>query len=153
MKESFTVFYKEHYDELCRYVEKRLLQKDFTEDIVQDTFTVAWQKYDRLLVHPNQVGWLKLVAKYKIHEWERTLQHTVQMDEGWMKMGREEMEYRRKELELLLHQTFSKQELKRFERHFVWGFSHREMAKLEGITEANMRVRLCRMREKIRNLL
>ena len=149
MKGNFTLLYATHYEEMCRYVRARIVVVDDTEDIVQETFLLAWERYDQLQNHPNQLGWLKLVAKNKIREYMRNFRPALSLIGKEQETVREETDYCWKEMELLMHQIFTEAECVCFERYYLKGISGREMARLEQTTEGNIRVKMSRIRKKM----
>ena len=64
-------------------------------------------------------------------------------------LGRHETGYLASEFNQTLKEVLSDEELQRFKRFFVWGYSVEELANREGISVNNMRVRLTRLKQKI----
>ena len=153
MKERYTALYKTHYDELCHYVNTRVCCKAETEDIVQDTFLLAWVKFESLQSHPNQVGWLKRVAKNKIYEYIRNYRKTDYRTIRPEEVKSDEKDYIWKEAEMMVAQSFSFKEREWFEDYFMQGVPEEQLARSEQVSENNMRVRLCRLRTKFISLL
>ena len=61
----FNELMKKTYDKIYTFVGKGCGDREFVEDVVQETFYEAYRKIDILMVHPNQMGWLYETAKNK----------------------------------------------------------------------------------------
>lgn len=124
------------------------------EDIVQDVFLEVLKKYDSFKEHPNQSGWLYRTAMYKVKEYERRLHslNFVEMDDEEETLAEGEKGYLETEFKLLLNEELTPEEYRRYVRYFRIGYSVEEVAKLEGITVNNMRVRLSRLKKKLLKL-
>ena len=59
----FEKLYKDNYVSLLKYAYRLTYEKNFAEEIVQDTFTEAYKKIDTLQQHENPVGWLYITLK------------------------------------------------------------------------------------------
>ena len=145
--------YEKHYDELCHYVSARVCCKAETEYIVQDTFLLAWEKYEALRSHPNQIGWLKRVAKNKIYEYIRNYKRADHRSIDPEEVTTDEKDYAWKEAEMMMAQFFSVKEREWFEDYFLQGVPERRIAQQEQVSENNMRVRLCRLRKKFMSII
>ena len=149
---EFSKLYKEHYESIRKYVKAMLGEGFLADDIVQETFLEAWRKYDIFRVHPNQIGWLMRTACFKIRNLRKRLSRRdeISLDEKLPEIAREDYSLEMKELEIILEKALNDEERLRFRRYFLWGYPVAEMSKLEGITENNMRVRICRLLNKLR---
>lgn len=150
-KKKFSEWYTENYDTVRKYAAVVMREGSLAEDIAQDTFLEAWNKFEVLRNHPNVKGWLIKTAYFKVNNLIRKRSRAEQLTFGnghpegvWEEQG-----YRVKELELVLKAWLSMEEKKRFERVFLWGYSAADVAVLEGITENNARVRISRLTKKL----
>ncbi len=68
--DNFEELYTNCYWLVYRYV-RRMVEKDLTaaEDVTQEVFLVAYQKWQEVRRHPNQKGFLLLTAKNKLKKW------------------------------------------------------------------------------------
>lgn len=62
-EDYFNILYLENYKKLLVYVFGILQDRNFAEEIVQDTFVVAYKKIEVLQKHENPVGWLYITAR------------------------------------------------------------------------------------------
>lgn len=67
-----------------------------------------------------------------------------------LELGREELRYEVKELELTALATLDRQEWELVKDYYLYGVTISELASAEGITENNMRVRLWRLKKRLR---
>lgn len=150
--EEFSKFYSENYEIVFRYVYSMLGESFISEDIVQDTFLEAWRRFDIIRSHPNRVGWLMRTACYKMRNISRRekRRETIPYDENLEEAAKEDSGYVERELELFLEKTLNEEERTRFRRYFLWGYTVEEMSDLEGVTKNNIRVRICRLMNKVK---
>lgn len=149
---EFSKFYSENYEKVYRYVKAMLGEGFLAEDIVQDTFLEAWRKYDSIRNYSNKSGWLMRTACLKMKNMNRRAERrlNVALDETMMETAKEDKGYAIKELELFVKKILNEEEQIRFRRYFLWGYSIDKMAVLEGVTQNNARVRICRLVNKLR---
>ena len=150
-QEEFDKLYLKYKKQLLQYVTATIENKGIAEDIVQETFYEAWRKYDIFSKHPDQIGWLYIAAGYKVKECLRKLgpQGELYEEDEEEACGRQEEGYSKAEMEIMICETLTEDELLRFRRYFVWGETPAEIAEKENITENNVRVRLSRLKQKI----
>lgn len=150
-QEEFDRLYLKYKSKLLQYVAASIENKNAVEDIVQETFYEAWRKYDTFSKHPNQIGWLYIAAGYKIKEFLRKMgpQDELWMEDEQEEAAEQESGYSKAEMEIMICETLTEDELLRFRRYFVWGETPAEIAEKENITENNVRVRLSRLKQKI----
>ena len=143
--------YLENRSKLLTFVKATISNGNVADDIVQDVFVEALRKYEEFKVHPNQIGWLYMAARYKIREYSRKLKEIDNWEppEACQETGEKDGGYLATELNLAIADTLTQEELLRFRRYFLWGYTVEELAKREGVTINNMRVRITRLREKV----
>lgn len=148
---GFAELYRKMYAEIYRYVYRRIFNVQTAEDIVQETFYAAYIKYPEILTCEEAGKWLRRIAKYKMLELHRRMRYrsTVPLEEE-AGLGREELCYRIKELELTALTVLSKEEWRLVRAYYLYGITIPELAASEGISEGNMRVRICRMKKKLK---
>lgn len=150
--EQFTEYYRKYFHGVYQYVHRRILNRQMTEDIVQDTFCMAYIKGRDFLEHSQPQLWLLRTARNKMLELYRKTKYrsTVPLEEE-TERGQEELNYEVKELEVSALATLSVQEWKLVKNHYLYGVTISELAEWEGISENNMRVRLSRMKKRLRD--
>ena len=69
---SYEEMYQKEYHTVYAYIRRMISGNDaVVEDLTQEVFFVAYQKWDKILVHPNPPGFLIVVAQNKIKKWFR----------------------------------------------------------------------------------
>lgn len=148
--QEFDEMYRKTYMEIYKFIRYRIKDKELAEDVMQETFCVAYKKWDIVRELSNPTGWLINTAKNKIREFNKTLKKlecevALETDEYTVN----EDGYGKAELDIILLKGLSEEEKRRFVRYFVCGYTISEMAELEKISENNMSVRISRLRDKI----
>lgn len=152
-QEDLDRLYRKYKPELMQFVAASVQDEDVAEDIVHETFYVAIRRYDTFCEHPEPIGWLYKVAKFKIKEYYRRLKSPEEpyVEEVQDEKATSEEGYSKAEMEIVICETLTDEELLRFRRYYVWGETPAEIAAKEHITENNLRVRLSRLKQKILN--
>ena len=120
------------------------------KDVLQETYYVAYKKWDILCEHSNPMGWLINTAKNKIRELNKSLKKIeCEVDLDADEYTFTEDGYGKSELDLIITKGLTEEEKNRFYKYFLHGYSISELAQLEKISENNMSVRISRLRSKI----
>lgn len=143
--------YREHFDILTRYVFSMVESRVLTEDIVQDTFCEAVKAAGKLYAHPNQGGWLMKTAKNKIKEARRKAgpEGFLCVDDFLPELMNMEERYSLVELNIIMENIFSEHEWRLFRMYYIMGYTAKELAEIENITENNLKVRMHRLRKRL----
>lgn len=148
---KFEAFYREYFNGVFQYVHRRIPDVQTAEDIVQETFCTAYAKGEVFLEHSQPKLWLLRTAKNKICELRRRMRYRVTIPlEEELELGCEESRYRVKELEVMALKTVGLTGWELVKDYYIYGITIPELAKAEGISENNMRVRLSRLKKKLR---
>lgn len=154
---EFNEMFRRNEAIVYNFIRYRILDKSLAQDVLQETFYLAYKKWDILKDHPNQTGWLLETARYKIQEFNRKIKklecETSLDDHDDHEYVATKDEYGKAELDMVLETELDEEEKTRFSRYFVAGYKISEIAKLENISENNMCVRLSRLRGKIAQCL
>ena len=147
--------YKENYNKVLNMVRKDTLCGFMAEDIVQDAFTEAVRKAEIVYTHENPGGWLMETAKYKTMSVHRRVQKRALMEteDILMEIKGYEADYGLVELHMVMDEVLNEHELMLLHMFYYAGYSVRELAKMEGITEGNFKVRMLRIRNKVKQAL
>ena len=152
-----TQVYAETNELLRIYVRTCVSNTDAVEDIIQEVFMEALRKFEVFSTHPNQIGWLYVTARHKMQEYEKRCRRNRiavgDIEEEFSEIGERDRGYLLCELDQTIQSALSSEEIQRFRRYFIWGYTVEEMAKREGITVNNMRVRITRLRRKLREII
>lgn len=142
--------YRRTQAEIYKFIRYRVADKELAKDVLQETYYVAYKKWDILCEHSNPMGWLINTAKNKIRELNKSLKKIeceVGLDADEYTFT--EDGYGKSELDLIITKGLTEEEKNRFYKYFLHGYSISELAQLEKISENNMSVRISRLRSKI----
>lgn len=154
-KKLIDELYKENYKKILNMVRKNTMCATVAEDIVQDTFLEALRNAQKVSEHENPGGWLMETAKRKTMAMHRRMQgRTIQeTEEVELELKGIEAEYGVVELHMIMDSVLNTHEKTLLHMFYFCGYSARELAAMEGITEGNFKVRLLRIRNKLKAAL
>ena len=152
--EAFETFYEKNYDMVMHYA-KRHGWAGMAEDITQEVFMTAWQKWDLVCRHENAKGWLMETAKKKICEHHRrnAREQCLLSEEDILRIGREDMEYALVEWKVTLKDNMNMEACRAFLEYYALGFSISWLACRENTNVAALRVKLSRVKNKLKVML
>lgn len=155
MHEVIEDLYRQNYRKMMSMVAKDAICYSVAEDIVQDTFYEAIRSWDKLEQHKNPGGWLMETAKFKMKAYRRkmNLKSLREMDDFEQEIECFKNEYGMVELSMIMDETLSVHEKTLFHMFYMEGYSVKEMAAYENISEGNFRVKMLRIREKVKTAL
>lgn len=148
--QQFNKLIQENQEVLYDFIKYRIQDKSLAQDVLQETFYIAYKKWNELKDHPNQAGWLMETAKHKIQEFNRKIRKVaceVPIEDHEYLETKDQ--YGKVEIDIVLDNDLDRDDKRRFTRYFVKGLKIPEMAKLENTTENNMSVRISRLRGKV----
>ena len=70
---EFDEMYRRTQAEIYKFIRYRVADKELAKDVLQETYYVAYKKWDILCEHSNPMGWLINTAKNKIRELNKSL--------------------------------------------------------------------------------
>ena len=148
--QEFDEMYRRTQAEIYKFIRYRVADKELAKDVLQETYHVAYKKWDILCEHSNPMGWLINTAKNKIRELNKSLKKIeCEVDLDADEYTFTEDGYGKSELDLIITKGLTEEEKNRFYKYFLHGYSISELAQLEKISENNMSVRISRLRSKI----
>lgn len=154
---GYEEMYKTFYPVIYRYVARIIRNNESAaEDVTQEVFFVAYQKWEILKLHPNIPGFLMLAAQNKIKKWfekqkwfcmdeEEELDQLIQK-----KCGDAQDAYRMVDFYSSVENMLSGKELEILRHYYEYGYSSAEMAQKLGISESCFKVRVSRMKKKLK---
>ncbi len=155
---GFEAIYRKYYDLIYRYARRAMRGDDMeAEDVAQEVFWVAFQKWNVVENHPNIGGFLMVVAKNKIKK--RMLKRSLILynEEEMLEALADKLddldEYSMVDLCAAVEKSLSREELKILLQYYGFGRSVTEMAKRLGVGESCFKVRVMRMREKLKHCI
>lgn len=130
------------------FARKVLGSDDVAEDIVQETFLVAYKKLDDLLTSPSPKGWLYKVLRHIIGDNYRKrarLVETISITEGMDSPTNDAVNIR-----LELEGAIGKDDLDILIKVYVERYTYKEVSALYGITVDAAKKRVQRAKAKLR---
>lgn len=144
-----TELYIEMYDKLMMVARKNEDNEALAEEAVQETFSIACQKIDECLRHPNPQGWLVTTLKNVILNSKRKRASAKRSIEQFLMAQFKEasVSENRLDLNILYGKTADTEEFKLILELAVDGRSHKEMAESRGISVSACKKRVQRAKE------
>lgn len=154
--ETFEEMYEKNFDRVYSYISRMVDNNKFeAEDLLQDVFQIAYERWDYVRVHPNIPAFLMLVAKHKLMKWKvrRRNLYIDDMEVLDALAGKEEAKscYASAELRLSLRSVLSNEELDLLRYYYEYGYTAAEISEKLGVTETCFKARVARMKERVRN--
>lgn len=146
-----------YYKPLYLYVRKICNNRTFAEDIVQDTFLIAYQKADELQEHENIAGWLYQTARYRmLHVVEENLYYeeldsiaeTVSDNIGFEDECISVLDFYPE-----IARQLDPQDLRLIMRHYEEGYSYNELAQEYKTSRDSIKMKMQRIRRQLRKSL
>ncbi|MCD7807229.1 MAG: sigma-70 family RNA polymerase sigma factor [Lachnospiraceae bacterium] len=133
-----------------QYLRSRVENSQEMDDLVQETYKTALERWDMLQSHPNPCGWLLLTAK---HMWRKVQRYTYTCAEPCdvENIFYEEPAYEIVVMEELLHSLYGANDEKLARGYFLEGSTVAELAQDMQVSPGNVRTRLYRIRRKLRD--
>jgi RNA polymerase sigma-70 factor (ECF subfamily) len=163
--ELFNEIYLKHSKTVYMYVLVSLnYDNDLADDVIQDVFSLALQKLEVVLSHPNPGGFLIVTAKNYIQKYRASLKKSSKLTSP-LDGSSSELSYcedfdsifeKKADIDELKREVLAKlsaKEITVYDMFYERKYSVYETAKRLGITENNVKVRLFRLRAKVRNMV
>lgn len=139
-----------HQTRLFRIAYREVGDWHLAEDLVQDTIMTALLKKEELINHPNPGAFLTQVLNYKISNELRRHYHTEAPYDDSLSPHADGFDVGLLEV---LPEKLSEDEKQLLIWRYQYEMSYREIANRLGISEDGCRSRVCRIRDKCRQLL
>lgn len=161
-QDAFRTIYDRHFQAIAWIAKRFLGSRELSEDAVQATFIVLWQKSKELvLADSSLMPWLATVCRLQCRniqkkEWRRN--HSSLEDFPHLGTGDRSLEDRAVDAALvrsLDHEVSKMSDIDReiFHLCLIEGFSYDKAAETLGVTQAVVRNRLSRLKLKLRTYL
>lgn len=145
---------EETYEKIYIFIGRKQKDKNFVEDVVQETFLEAYRKADFLMDHPNRMGWLYTTARNKMMKMGNKRKETYRLNEDTdyfenTDFGKAELD----EIELVetLKASASAREYEMICDYYLNEYTSAEMEDKYGIDSGNIRVQISRLKKKMRD--
>lgn len=157
-REAFREFYLKYAKKLYRVVERlQEIQEgkvgDITEDVVQESFLLAFVKWDEIRKSGKPMGWLVVTAKYYIYNQIRMKDNqTISYQEKDMikNIGVTDSNLDFIDDSQLLRETLTEPEEREMFTYYLCGYKSVEIAEKLNMNENTVHVKIKRMKDKIR---
>lgn len=122
------------------------------EDVVQETFALAWEHKEDVLSSEKPVGWFYKALQYKAKE-------LVKKENRWIKLLLRYQQFYVQPPEAYIHLEFelegliSKENFDLLHKFYVEGYSYQDLCAETGLTKSALGVRIRRARLKIQEKL
>ena len=149
----FDELMKKTYDKIYMFVGRGCKDREFVEDVVQETFYEAYRKAEILMEHPNQIGWLYNTAKNKrLKLWEKKKDLYLAYQEYAKEEVADRIEHDYEEIELAetIKASVSEKEYDMLCDYYLNGYSSVEVAEKYGVDKGGIRMRMSRLRRKLK---
>lgn len=156
---SYEEMYENQYPGIHNYVRRMICHNEgAVDDLTQEVFFVAYEKWEMLRTHPNIPGFLTLVARNKMKKWFQK-QNRAGLDSSdlidtmtYAEEPADELDaYQMVDFYSSLEHTLSGRDLSILRHYYEYGYTSSEMAERLGITESCFKVRIARMKKKIKS--
>lgn len=155
MKQEFEKFYRRYYDMLSKYVYRQIGKKEPAEDIVQEVFCLAYEKWGQISVHPSPEGWLLLAARNKMLEFWRNSENrqTFSLDEIESEPCVDDENYGMVEIGAVAESGLQMEEWNLMKSYYWEDRNVQILAERAGVENSCMRMRISRITRKLRIVL
>lgn len=150
---DFEYFYKNTRAVLYQYLYRHAANPTEVEDIAQEAYLKALERWEEISRHPNPAGWLMLTAKHLCLAYKRHLADRMEFLEEGREIPYVETAYNLVVMEDFLENVYGRQDQKEKEiarKVFLEGDSVSELSREMGISEGACRTRLYRMRLRMK---
>lgn len=155
-EQEFEALYRSQYAAMYRYASALLkggggpagYVAGRAEEVVQEAFSVAWEKRGELLASPSPAGWLCRAVQYKARELMRD-------DQIWLKHILRCSEYSGTRdagdfhLRTELSDLLSEEEYLLLKRLYLEGYTYRELSRSLGVKQSTLAMRVKRLKERL----
>ncbi len=152
-RRAFDLLCQPHYGIIFAHCLRKCRDASMAEDCTQETFFKAWKGLAKFRGDSSLLHWLKVIASNVISTAYRKLPNWVQVEEMESVVGGEnphpEVD---RDLEAAMAQL-PQGARKVFRLYSIFGFGHREIAKITGTAEGTSKAQLFRARKLLTNFL
>lgn len=153
-QEFFEALFRQEYHKLLRYATvilrkygaKYVSDSGRAEDVVQETFKLAWKKRDELMKKEFPAGWLYMAAVCKARE-------ALREDRAWVKrlalVQQAPRTPQEQGLTSDLKQLLLQEEYDLLCKLYLEGYSYKELCAELGVKKSTLAMRVKRSKEKI----
>lgn len=160
-KEAFTLLYRHYSPQLYQNIFRMTHDEQITEEIVQELFTIIWQKRENKGISENFAGYVYRTGQHLVHDFFRKMQKDHQLVGRFKRFISEDYEHFEKVLEEkqsseILKKAIdqlSPQQKKVYELVKVEGYTYKKAAEILGISPLTVKEYLVATKKSIQNYL
>ncbi len=152
-KKDFMAFYFESLELLKKNILKHGANWNDVEDVCQDVYLIALERWGELQDHPNQIAWAFKTARniWMAKTKKEALKETVSLSLGELSEPLYEEEgYAYLVMESTLVSIYNTKEYELLLQFAFHGYSIEELSLERKIPEGTLRMRICRIRKKLK---
>ena len=152
---EFTTFYTDNRERLHHYLIRRCGDAQLAADIVQESFTRFWEQYRH---HGENGALLFTIARNLLYDHFRQVQKIANDNEKIEKCASASIEAEHEHKEQYRRTQEAIRTLPNDERYLLAsvverGYSYQEIADMTGLSVANIKIKVHRIRKKLQQLL
>jgi RNA polymerase sigma-70 factor (ECF subfamily) len=146
----FEKLYKEMAHKLFLYASSRIPDKENAEDIVEETFATAWQKFPDLIASDNPHGWLINALKLHILKYyeKRAKEHPEKREFGEIEAATETVF----DNEISFNDRLSDDEMRIINLKAA-GYKHDEISAVMDLPAGTIHSKVSRIKDKLKKFL
>jgi RNA polymerase sigma factor (sigma-70 family) len=155
---EYTRLVNEHSRSICRYVMRRLSDRSSCEDVVSETFLIAWRRRDQLPSRDAELAWLYAIAFRVISNQRRsrdrrnrlTVRMALERDGSDTAATADSLEVE----SIMSVVRYLRNDERVLLEHVYWErLSYREIAVILGVSENAVGIRINRAKRNLKLLL
>ncbi len=81
MEHDFGRLFVQHHQRVYGYVRALVMNRHDAEEILQDTFSILWRKFDEFEPGTNFLAWALSVARFRVREFQRRQRSVLPLDD------------------------------------------------------------------------
>ncbi|MGB3007606.1 MAG: sigma-70 family RNA polymerase sigma factor [Chitinophagaceae bacterium] len=160
-QEAFTLLYRHYSPQLYQNIFRMTHDTQITEEIVQELFTIIWQKRENKGISENFAGYVYRTGQHLVHDFFRKMQKDHLLVSRFKSFISEDYEHFEKVLEEkqsseILKKAIdqlSPQQKKVYELVKVEGYTYKKAAEILGISPLTVKEYLVATKKSIQNYL
>ncbi|MBQ7841222.1 MAG: sigma-70 family RNA polymerase sigma factor [Lachnospiraceae bacterium] len=153
--QTFEEMYLENYKMVFDYIRRSIWYKNFdVEDLTQEVFKVAYEKWETVQYYSNIPGFLIGVAHNKIKKWFDR-KKMLYVDEAefldaleFARTYQDKLE--QVEMDVTMKEIVAEDDMNILKQYYLYGYTAAEIAESMQLSESCVKMRAARAKEKIR---
>ncbi len=156
-KKIFDELYEKLFPNFVGYVNSHIQDEKVAEDIVQESFIIAYNKIDTMLASPNPSGWLFWVVKNTMRNYirvsGRVAREIVIVPPDWWANNLSDEKSAEENIDFLYNDLLKYDEYKLLKKFAVDKTPQKELAEEQGISLAACKQKIYRAKIKLGKII